>query len=332
MNSPKFLRGLACGLALTTLAPLQAAELPKLAGIAALDYREQARYPEWSRPVLEAVDPLLAGRAPTRQSLSNAQGQTLSLWNSSISAERGQSLDLFAQPDAGNWEVTGTALSSLGTLAEFAYADDGKGADRIAGDGIHSARLTLPAAHQPALGTADNIMVKVAAENAAGETLRAVTGFVYSRPGAVLTGHYRHGIEKGNLVIQAQMEVLTQGRYHLAGTIADLSGLPLAQAQTAGEYAPGTHWIEMPVYGLIFHELGALGPLKVSSLTLTSANGMPNALGPVIENPLNLGILPLAELTREPFNDARLLDTAERLEASLPVAQPVVRRVRGLLF
>lgn len=332
ISTSMILRGSLTSLALLLALPSQAAEITKLAGIAALDYRERSRFPEWSQPILSAIDPLLADRTPSVLRLNNPAG-ALEVWNSTISAQPGETIALFARPqNAGDWALSATVQNSLGAVTELVYADDGQGADQAAGDGIYSAQWQLPTSHQPALGQADNLMLLVNAQNSAGDTLKAVGGLLYSRPGAVLTGEFRRVIENGNLVVQAQMDVLTAGRYHLAGTIADITGLPLAQAQTAGEFAPGKQWIDMPVYGLIFHELGALAPLKLASVTLTSTNGMPNALGPVLTDAADFGIVPLAQLTNEPFGSADLLNAAQNLEASLTVVSeaPLLRRVRGL--
>lgn len=304
------------------------------------DLRERARFPEWSQPVLPgAVDPLLAKRAPTRQSLAGPQGAapTLSVWASTISARAGDSVDLFAQlsgmsPDTtrlvdilrANSQklsagVTAQIVNEAGAaLGELAYADDGRGADAVAGDGIYSARWQLPARNAPALGTADSLMVKVRATLANGDVRNAVGGVQYSNPGALLTGRFRDAIKNGNLVLQAEADVLTAGRYHLTGVLANLAGAPVASAQAAQTFAaPGKYWMDLSYYGLIFQDRGAFGQLRVASASLTSTNGMPNALGPVLQNAHLTQALNPALLTKLPFNNPEMMDSARRLEATL---------------
>ena len=330
--------------ALTALSlPAFAVELHvKVAQDAIADLRERARFPEWSQPIVAgALDPLLADRMPTRQALAGPQGAapTLGVWASTISARAGESVDMFAElsglsPDTNNGldvlranaqkfsaSISGQLVNEAGAvLADVVYADNGQGADVLAGDGIHSGRITLPAAMAPALGTAQSLMLTVSAALANGEQRKAVGGFQYSNPGALLTGRYKDLIRNGNLVLQAEVEVLTAGRYHLSGTLANLAGLPLASAQSAQHYsAPGKYWMDLSVYGLILRQLGSLGKLNLSSVALTSTSSMPNALGPVQRNVHLTQIINPLLLTALPFNHPELLETAKRLESTLNI-------------
>lgn len=314
-----------------------AADVGKLALDVAEDYRARAAFPEWSRPVLDAVDPVASARVPTRQRMSGPEGAApaLETWASTMSAQPGESLDLFARLDwlgaegldglAGlrsgqlsGWTVSAELImDQVGTLAKVELKDDGQGADGLAEDGIFSTRLTLDEKLAPALGTARNVMVKLHAENAAGDVRRAAGGFLYSHPGARLTGNYRQSVEDGNLVVWAQAEVLAPGRYHLSGTLDSALGAPVATAQAASRLEPGMHWLALPFYGAIFHQIGKLSDLGLASITLATTNGMPNALGPVLRDAYQLTTPPLAELRSEPFNDAGLLESAQRLEGSV---------------
>lgn len=308
------------------------------------DLRERARFPEWSQPIAAgAMDPLLADRLPTKQSLAGPQGAapTLSTWASSISARAGETVDVFAelsalQPDTTNVlevlransqklnaDMSAQLVNEAGVvLADVVYADNGQGADAQAGDGIYSGRVTLPAALAPALGTAHSLMLTVTAALPNGEQRKAVGGFQYSNPGAVLTGKYRDLIRNGNLVLQAEADVLNAGRYHLTGTLANPSGTPLASAQAAQVFTnTGKQWMDLTFYGLVLREAGALGKLNLNAVALTSASSMPNALGPVLKNAhVTQAINPLL-LTAQPFNNPELIETAKRLEATLPLLQ-----------
>lgn len=304
---------------------------------AARDLRERARMPEWTQALAPGVaDPVLAKRTPTTQTLAGpgGAGPALTVWASTISATAGQSVDLFARlsavtPDmntladlvaANRQKLAGQIGAEIldesgAVLATLPYADDGKGADARAGDGVYSARWTLPANRAPALGTAQSLMVRVNAALADGQTRSAVGGFQYSNPGARLTGAFRELYRDGSLVVQAQAQVLAPGRYHLSGTLADLTGSPLASAQSAQVFgATGTYWMDLPYYGLALLERGALGRLSLSSVTLTSVGQMPNALGPVLSNAYVTQALKVASLTRLPYNHPDMLEAARRLE------------------
>ncbi len=328
-----------------------AAEVGKLALDAAAEYRARAAFPEWSRPVLDAVDPVASARVPTRQRLSGPDGAApaLETWASAMSVQPGESVELFARLDwlgaeglnglsglrsgqLSGWTVQADlVLDQVGSLAQVELLDDGQGIDALADDGIYSARVKLPEKLAPALGTANNVMVRLHAENASGDVRKAVGGFLYSHPGAQLTGRYRQSVEDGNLLVWAQAEVLSPGRYHLSGTLDNALGSPVATAQSATRLEPGTHWLALPFYGAIFHQLGSLSGLSLGSVTLATTNGMPNALGPVLENAYQLSPPSLAELRSAPFNDPVLLDSAQRLESSLTPADNLNRSLGRLL-
>lgn len=324
---------------LATLLPALAAAEPAIQPLglqAAADYRELARYPEWSA-ALEAgsVDPVLDSRAPTRQSRlgPNGAGPRLTVWASTISARAGEAVTLFATlttvnarptlvealPAAGN-AVTGAAVSgeltglALGTLGTVAYRDDGVAPDTVAGDGVYTARYTLPAAPRPALGQADSVMVTVTALLDGGEMRRAAGGFQFSNPAARLTGRYVDSVRDGNLVIAAEVEALAPGRVHLAGTLADLRDQPFATAQAARTLAAGKQWVALTFYGLAFHDRGVTGAARLASLALASTDTMPNALGAIVVDAHRTRPYALAQFTRLPFNNPALLEQARRLQ------------------
>ncbi len=328
-------------LGLLAAAPLaagaQSAVAPNLALAAATEYRERAVFPEWSFPVRDAVDPVTSGRIASRQRMSGPEGQApaLETWVDQVAYEAGEEVRLYARLDwngakalsalqnlrsgpLSGWEITGqVVLADVGTLADVVYADDGKGADARAADGIYTTRITLDEAVAPAVGSARSVMVKLHAENAKGEVRKALGGFQYSNPGAHLTGRYRSSIDDGNLLLLAEAEVLASGRYHLSGTLNGVQGAPVATAQNAAHLEPGKQWVALPFYGLIFHQLADASGLSLGSITLASVSSMPNALGPVLHPRHDLGTVQLDQLTRVPFNDAALLDAAQRLEAQL---------------
>ena len=310
------------------------ADVPNLAANAARDYRERARYPEWSEPVpVGHGDPLKIKRQPTAQSLPQNDDWSLSVRTSGIAFESGQTALLFASvhsrndrdedfpllslygPPPKDWEISAVIATRDSTeLGQVTYRDDGVAPDQKAGDGVYTARFELPSAYEPEIGTAQNLGVFVTARSASGDELKALGGMLYSHPAGHLTGRFRDAVVDGNLVIQAEVEVLAASRFHLAGTLDSDKGLPLASARMATQLEPGTHWLDLSFYGLALSERGAAGPLTLGSVTLTTANGIPNALGPLVENAHKTGAYRATSFHTREFGRTSLLETARRLE------------------
>ncbi len=145
-----------------------------------------------------------------------------------------------------------------------------------------------------------------------------MTGLLLSQPAAALTGDFRDAVVDDNLQIQAKVSVQQTGRYHLSAVLDTPLDEPVAFAQQSYQLEAGEQWIGLDVYGLILHELGAATPLNVSAITLTTTQGMPNALGPVLTDVLTTTVRPLSAYTSKPFGRVDLLDTAARLEAVAP--------------
>lgn len=306
-----------------------------LAEHAAAQYRDQARYPAWSQPVPKGqFDPVAAERTPTRQSLPgpNGAGPRLEVWSDALRFEQGDEVGLRARlipagsgkrdadlplsPKAGNdgqasnarnWQISAELVSrELGTVGEVDYSANGA---------VYNASFTLPASLEPPVGQARNIAVKVTATADDGTERKAVGGFLYSNPAAELTGEFRERVVDGNLVLATQVDVEAQARFHLAGTLATADGEPLATAQLSRELEPGTHWLDLTYYGLILSERGASGPFRLSSVTLSTTEGMPNALGPVLNNAYMTKAFAAAQFHERPFGRKDLIKAAEHLEA-----------------
>lgn len=286
------------------------------------DYRARARFPESSRAVQPGEkDPVKEKRIPTKQRLRvPAESEpALTVWASAVSVEVGKHIDLFAE-----LERTARPVLAVDMTAEIAgdageivanviYHDDGRTPDARAGDGVWSARLTLPAGLEPE--GAASYMVRARARLLDGDLREAAGGFLYSNPGARLTGRYNDELREGSLVISAEVEVRESGRFHLAGTLYSMAGEPIGTAQAAAELTSGRHWIDLSFYGLIFHDRRVAGPYRLGTLALSTTTRMPNALNDLVENVYVTRPHRLEQLTNRPFNEPRLLDAAARLEA-----------------
>ncbi len=301
----------------------QAQSLGNLAKQAAESYRVQARYPAWSQPLArDALNPIVSEREPAVISTGGDGGTALSFWSDASRYEPGDVVRVSAKlsrssalegAESDAWQVQAELMSGPdAVLASLPLRDDGKGADQRAGDGVYTGELVLLEDWQPALGKAKNMGLRVSADN--GKDLhRSMGGFLYSRPAAELTGHYRDVVKDGNLVVQAKVNVAQAGRFHLSGVLATLDAAPLAFAQQSFQLEPGQHWLDLGFYGLIFRELGVTAPLQLQSVTLSTVGTMPNALGPVESNVLTTAPRLPTQFTAKPFARADLLDAAERL-------------------
>lgn len=298
--------------------PIENAEAGSLAAHAAQEYRKQARYPAHSKVLPAGVeDPIRAKRTPTEVNARVPQGEVgeLAVWSAKISYEVGQPIELFARPGGSKaLAITGEVVNGMGDqVATLSFFDDGVGPDKVAEDGVFSARMFMTKDRRPAL--ADEYMVRVQASFENGEVRHAVSGYLYSRPHARLTGNYRDRVVDGNLVIQAQVRVLEKARFHLAGTVHSVDGEPIGTSQNAVVLDQGLHWIDLSFYGLMFHERKAQGPYVLGSLALSTTGGMPNAWSDLAENVHTTRAVPLKSMTARPAGDADLLRAAEVLEA-----------------
>src|SRR5215207_447861 len=291
-----------------------------LARETAREYREQARFPESSRALKPGdADPVKEKRTATEQTQRgpedpNGNSPALSVRAESVSFEVGRPIRLYATVEQGiALEVTGEIVGAAGDLvATFAYADDGKGIDRKAGDGTWSARVKMPEGLQPEL--AASYMVKVRSRLLDGDIRESMGGFHYSNPAAHLTGRYRDELRDGSLVVSAEVDVTRAGRFHLAATLYSMTGEPVGTAQAAAELEPGRRWIELSFYGLMFHDRQAAGPFRLGTVSLATTGGMPNALNDLVENAHVTRAWQLEQMTTRPFGNQRLLEAAARLE------------------
>lgn len=293
-----------------------------LSALTAKEYRERARYPEHSRAIAPGdVDPIRAKRVPTPHALSpeGSEGPTLSMWADEVAFVHPNPVDLYVSISGNGWfegrdfTVTGEIYTAAGEfVGELTYRDDGEGADAEPGDGVFAARYTLPERWLPEL--AETFLVKVEAKGPKGKTFRASSGFLYSNPHVALTGRFDERVVDGDLVIRAEVEVERSGRFHLGGTLYTPGGEPIGWAQAAAELDVGTHWLELPFYGLMFHERGVAGPYHLGTLALSNVSTMPNAPAELVEGAYRTRSHSLDAFVARGFGDPQLLEAADRLE------------------
>ena len=292
---------------------------------AAKEYRRLAQYPPWSRPFNEeGEDPILRDRevSPVTAGGPNGEQPILVVFPDQVSFEAPDAVLLYAYLSVDGSRVPAAAISGtimsekLQPLASLAYVDDGTGGDRVPGDAIYTARFDPGADFAPDLS--ESFLVRVVAETTDGAERLAATSFLYSNPHARLTGNYRDAIVNGSLVVEAEVEVIRAGRFHLEATLYSQDGSrPVGEAHTAGELGTGRQWMQLTFFGRVITQSGVEGPYLLRFVALSTTTSMPNAKNRLVENAYLTGPYRIAQFSDAPFEDRDLLDAADRLEADL---------------
>jgi hypothetical protein len=211
-------------------------------------------------------------------------------------------------------EVRGTVVTeALESLGEIVYRDDGLDGDAVAGDLVYTALFAPSPEAVPALSR--SYLVQVRAVTAPDEERLAASSFLYSNPHAFLTGHYVDALHDGSLAIDAELEVLAAGRFHLQATLYSADGThKLLWAQSAAVLEPGRQWMRLSFYGLGLREGGVDGPYLLRYVALSTTTDMPNAKNRVAENAHLTARYAATAFTDQPFNDPELLEAARRAE------------------
>ncbi len=163
--------------------------------------------------------------------------------------------------------------------------------------------------------------MRVLATTEKGEPHQAAAGFLYGKPGARATGRFSDEVRDGSLIVAAEVEVLAAGRFHAEGTLYSAKGVAIGVAKASVELSPGTAWIELPFYGKMFSDRKAEGPFRLGSLALSTVGRMPNVLNDLALDVHTTRAYAAEAFTSAPYGDAKLIDTAVRLERSVTEAQ-----------
>lgn len=305
--------------------PEDAPAIPRPTGLltaTAQDYRERARYPRWSHPIRDGVDPILRDRevTPGRSRGPDGEDPTLVITSKKVSFEAPEPAVIFAKlvQDGGTvpaQSLRGEVRTEDGTVvAELRFEDDGDGPDERAGDDVYTAVVAPGESGLPEMKGA--YLVDVTATTREGEARNATSGFLYSVPKAHLTGRFREARVDGSLLIEAEVRVEERSRFHLEATLGAPDGEPVAWAQNAAELAPGSAWIPLTFYGLALRESGRDGPYVLRSVALSTAGEMPNQKNEVSRDAYRTRPYRAGEFTDRAFNDPDLLGAADRLERS----------------
>jgi hypothetical protein len=298
-------------------------EEPKMRSIAnatAEDYRRRARFPRWSQPIEDGIDPIARDHEITHDRSLGPEGRdpTLVTFPARTSFEAPNPIFLYAylvqdehKVDARS--IRGEVRNQQGApLAAVDFRDDGRDGDSEANDLVFTARLAPPADLVGDFKGAQ--LVEVHAETKAGNLRVATTGFLYSVPLAHPTGRYRDQPVDGNLQLDAEVVVDAPGRFHLEATLARTDGTPIAWSETAVALEPGTAWIPLTYYGGTLRDRNVDGPYVLRSVALSTTGEMPNQKNDVVEWAYVTQAYPVTVFSDKPFDDPDLIESAKRLE------------------
>ncbi len=290
-------------------------ELPGLAGRAAADYRERARFPSWSRPIPDGRDLLLEERTPEpATSLPRSALPSLVVEMAKTGFVSPEPVQLRAMLRGEGSPIPAPDLRGEirdvedRFVAELAFRDDGLRGDEEARDHIYTARL------DPGEDWRGAYLVSVVATTPEGDPRSVTSGFLYSVPLAGLTGRYRDEVVDGNLRIEAEIEVQQASRFHLEMTLSDATGTPCAWGQAASSLVPGRHWLPVTIYGLALREGRHDGPYTLRSVSLTTVDGIPNQKSELVRDAHQTRAYVAGDFHADPYDDPALLETADRLE------------------
>jgi hypothetical protein len=293
-----------------------------LARTSAEDYRRRARYPRSAQPIANGEDPIARDREVTRirERGPNGEEPGLTVYPLLPGFEAPEPAVLLAYLSVGETpvparEMRGIVLTpDLQPFGTVDYRDDGTFGDQQANDNIFTG-LFVPGGED----LSRSFLVRVTAVTRGGDERIAGASFLYSSPHAHLTGQYRDAVVDGSLVVEAEVEVTTAGRFHLEATLYSADGAQaIAWAQNAGELTAGVHWMALSYYGLILREKQIDGPYALRYVALSTATQMPNAKNRLIEWAYTTGAHAATAFTDAPYNDPALLDAAERVERDAP--------------
>ena len=268
-------------------------------------YREGSKYPMSSRPMAQNPDQAWPNRPVTdmspmrtgdRSSNPNILVQT-SQSRVYMAANESVAFSLRAvSPDGTVLPLVVTRAVAAGimttgsrptTQVALAFADDGGGADPVAGDGAFAA--VLAPAQTGLAGFHGTIRTEVR-YTAGGQKGVLVFDVIYSPTlPAVWAGPPREVVEDGSLAFVLRADVRKPGRYVITGRIDDAKGRPFALATFNDVLGPGPNDVRLTVFGKLMHDGAPALPLTLRDVDgyLLRENADPDReLMPRLEGPV----------------------------------------------
>jgi len=243
------------------------------------DYAAGTRYPHTSRPMSEHPDQVYPN-APVTESNPMRTGSNGS--DPSIQIQTSQSRVYMAAGERTAFSLRAVdaqgapmALVITRALAQgltapgarpapqvvLAFADDGSGADAVAGDGAFAAILAPAMTGLASFHGTIRSRIDYTVGGKAGVVLFDV---IYSPElPATWSGQAREAVEDGSLVYYLKADVRVAGRYLVNGRVDDARGKPFALASFNDVLPVGSSEIKLTVFGKLLRDAAPAMPLTL---------------------------------------------------------------------
>ena len=268
-------------------------------------YREGSKYPASSRPMSQNPDQAYPNRPVTEINPMRGDDRRsnpdilLQTSQSRVYLAAGESVAFSLRAVEPNGTVVplvvtraiAAGITTTGsrptTQVPLAFADDGGGADPVAGDGAFAAVLTP--AQSGLAGFHGTIRTEVR-YTAGGKNGALIFDVIYSpKVPAVWAGAPREAVEDGSLAFILRVDVRQAGRYVITGRIDDAKGQPFALATFNEVLGPGPNEVRLVAFGKLMHDGAPALPLTLRDVDgyLLKENTDPDReLMPRLEGPV----------------------------------------------
>lgn len=242
-------------------------------------YLEGSRYPMESRPAAQNPDQLHPNQPVTEMHSMRLEGGGN---QSNVFLQTSQSRVYLAAGEAAAFslravDAQGATVPIVITRAlaqgmtyggsrptpqvALSFADDGGGADPVAGDHAYAAVL---APSQTGLAGFHGTIRTEVRYNAGGRNGFALFDVIYTPVlPASWTGQVREAVENGSLSFYLGLEVRQPGRYIVTGRVDDARGQPFALATFNEVLAVGTREVKLTVFGKLMTDERPALPLRL---------------------------------------------------------------------
>lgn len=241
-------------------------------------YLENTKYPLASRPIAEHPDQVYPNRPVTESNPMRLEGGRGS--DPKILVQTSQSRVFMVAGEAAAFSLRavdpqgvpqplvitgaiarGVTFGATRPAAQLAlpFADDGQGADPVAGDS-HFAAVLAPA--QTGLALFNGTIRTEVRYSVNGRAGMVAFDVIYSpEVPAVWSGQPREVVADGSLVYVLKVDVRQAGRYIASGRIDDAAGKPFALATFNDLLRAGPGEIRLAVFGKLLHDKAPAMPL-----------------------------------------------------------------------
>ncbi|GAA5446066.1 hypothetical protein Misp06_04274 [Microbulbifer sp. NBRC 101763] len=224
------------------------------------------RYPPENRAIKNpSQDPITQTHAPDQRTTHSDNGDALTLWTERKFYSYGEVLRAYAfQTDSDGAKVPAdlTALMVLDdqqVVGTLTFSDTN-------GDLIYEVEMEAGSYQgQPLPAGIYKIIVDTDIDG-----LRDAAAFTLSEDTGSYTGNLRDSLtSEGNLLIEAEVEILEQGRFYFRASLYNDEQSSIGTTQNALQLPPGRHWIPFDFYGLMIRDADQDGPYLVKQLSIS---------------------------------------------------------------